>query len=250
MKKFIYMIFGFCFISILNSSEKAKVDLAFLQLKIKKEFVNENGETEAVKSLAKKCKALLDCELIVNGREVDPNIIFNENPKTNPTPKKEELKTSELITEQPKQSREATPKGEKDNLVGITDSHNEFRRLKNLPDLVWDDELADYANEWAMNLKKSRKCKMKHRDKNKFGENLAWGKKSNFKAKDVVKMWHDEEANYNYANNSCKGVCGHYTQVVWKNSKKLGCAMAACGDEEVWVCNYDPPGNFVGQKPY
>lgn len=234
-------------VPILNSAEKAKVDLAFLKLKIKKEFVNENGEIESVNSLAKKCKSLLDCDLIVNGREVDPNIIFNENP----TPKKEEdPKNSELKTEPPKQTREPKVSGEKDKLVGITDAHNEFRKLKNLPELVWDDELAEFANEWALNLKNSRKCKMKHRDKNKFGENLAWGKGTNFKSKDVVKMWHDEEANYNYANNSCKSVCGHYTQVVWKNSKKLGCAMATCGNEEVWVCNYDPPGNYVGQKPY
>ncbi|KAE9446141.1 hypothetical protein C3L33_21961, partial [Rhododendron williamsianum] len=46
-------------------------------------------------------------------------------------------------------------------------------------------------------------------------------------------------------------VCGHYTQVVWRNSVRLGCARVRCNDG-LWfiTCNYDPPGNYVGQRPY
>ena len=45
-------------------------------------------------------------------------------------------------------------------------------------------------------------------------------------------------------------VCGHYTQLVWKNTTEVGCAKVTCGNQTIWVCNYNPPGNYVGQKPY
>jgi pathogenesis-related protein 1 len=48
--------------------------------------------------------------------------------------------------------------------------------------------------------------------------------------------------------------CGHYTQVVWRNTQRVGCGYSTCQSQgytfEIWVCNYDPPGNFIGQTPY
>jgi pathogenesis-related protein 1 len=39
--------------------------------------------------------------------------------------------------------------------------------------------------------------------------------------------------------------------VVWGNSVSLGCAKVTCSAGGTFiVCNYDPPGNVVGQKPY
>jgi hypothetical protein len=65
-------------------------------------------------------------------------------------------------------------------------------------------------------------------------------------------------SDYDYATNKCSGVCGHYTQIVWGATTHLGCAKKTCttnnpfgkGSWEIWVCNYSPPGNFVGKKPY
>jgi pathogenesis-related protein 1 len=46
-------------------------------------------------------------------------------------------------------------------------------------------------------------------------------------------------------------MCGHYTQVVWKDSKEVGCAAYQCDDKsQVWVCQYKPAGNYVDQKPF
>ena len=63
-----------------------------------------------------------------------------------------------------------------------------------------------------------------------------------------------ERSDYDYGTNisgSNYMIFGHYTQVVWKNSKEVGCAMAVCSDKsQVWVCNYSPPGNISGQKPH
>ena len=48
--------------------------------------------------------------------------------------------------------------------------------------------------------------------------------------------------------------CGHYTQVVWRNTTEIGCGVATCKEGaltwDIWICNYAPPGNIAGQKPY
>jgi PadR family transcriptional regulator len=49
---------------------------------------------------------------------------------------------------------------------------------------------------------------------------------------------------------SCRGVCGHYTQIVWSNTREVGCGVARDSNREVWVCNYNPPGNWIGERPY
>jgi KaiC/GvpD/RAD55 family RecA-like ATPase len=66
----------------------------------------------------------------------------------------------------------------------------------------------------------------------------------------VVSSWSAEGNNYNSEENSCSSVCGHYTQIVWRDSKEVGCGSARNGNRQVWVCEYNPPGNFVGQRPY
>jgi uncharacterized protein YkwD len=139
-------------------------------------------------------------------------------------------------------------------LAGITAAHNSVRAALGISPLTWSPTVAQFAQEWADELQ-AQGCVMKHRpddgpDAQQYGENIfkSWGHQP--RAEDVVASWIAEEANYDDATNSCSDVCGHYTQVVWRNSQRLGCGTAACGDQEVWVCNYDPPGNITGEWPY
>jgi hypothetical protein len=45
--------------------------------------------------------------------------------------------------------------------------------------------------------------------------------------------------------------CGHYTQIIWRNTTEVGCGMATCSNgSEIWVCNYNPPGNYLRQNAY
>ncbi|KAI9112362.1 hypothetical protein K1719_016559 [Acacia pycnantha] len=86
----------------------------------------------------------------------------------------------------------------------------------------------------------------------KYGENLA-GSTGDLSGAAAVKLWVDEKADYDYNSNSCAAgkQCGHYTQVVWRNSIRVGCAKVKCNNGGTFIgCNYDPPGNYVGQKPY
>jgi pathogenesis-related protein 1 len=66
----------------------------------------------------------------------------------------------------------------------------------------------------------------------------------------AVDAWASESQNYDYNSNGCRGVCGHYTQMVWRDTKEVGCAVAPGEGREVWACNYEPPGNWVGKRPY
>jgi hypothetical protein len=73
----------------------------------------------------------------------------------------------------------------------------------------------------------------------------------------AVDDWSSEAANYNYVTGACsQGECGHYTQVVWRNTEFVGCAVQYCPvpgefpDTYVVDCLYSPPGNFNNQQPY
>ena len=114
--------------------------------------------------------------------------------------------------------------------------------------LHWSPALARHAQVWADRLAK-RGCALEHRRDDGYGENLYWSSATST-ASAVVAEWAAEAKHYDHRKNSCKGVCGHYTQMVWSTTRALGCGTARCGTAEIWVCNYDPPGNFVGQAPY
>jgi pathogenesis-related protein 1 len=142
----------------------------------------------------------------------------------------------------------------------IVSSHNSWRAQVGVPALKYSSELAKSAQAWADHLQKTNGCTMRHSDSDgKTGENLFWGSAwSNGKFRDissryVVDNWSDEKPDYDYARNTCTAgrMCGHYTQVVWSDTRRVGCGAAVCGDNsQVWVCHYEPAGNWLGEKPY
>jgi pathogenesis-related protein 1 len=131
--------------------------------------------------------------------------------------------------------------------------------------LAYSRELETSAQAWADKLKQDNQCKMQHSEpEGKYGENLYWAsalkwsdgrlEMQKITPRHVVDNWGSEKADYDYAKNSCKPgkMCGHYTQVVWRDTRKVGCAVAVCADtkQQIWVCQYQPAGNWVGKKPY
>jgi pathogenesis-related protein 1 len=144
-------------------------------------------------------------------------------------------------------------------------AHNKWRAAVGVSEkLSYSPELAASAQAWANKLKQGNQCKMRHSAGEGYGENLYWASALNWSdgrkelqkvsAKHVVDSWGSEQADYNYAKNSCAAgkMCGHYTQLVWRSTQKVGCAVAVCDDtqQQVWVCQYQPAGNWVGKKPY
>jgi pathogenesis-related protein 1 len=143
-------------------------------------------------------------------------------------------------------------------LNGITAQHNMARAAVSpvpttpLPAMTWNATVAAAAQAWANG------CKYDHNPTSPYGENIFASTGGSTPAA-VVGDWVSEKSNYNYGANTCSGTCGHYTQVVWRNSIRLGCGVRNCttgspfsggGNWQFWVCNYDPPGNVGTARPY
>jgi uncharacterized protein YkwD len=139
--------------------------------------------------------------------------------------------------------------------TGIVAEHNKWREAVNVPALRWSNEIAAYAKEWATTVQKQYGkqdfCGLTHRPNGRYGQNLFAGYRMT--PQGGVNMWAAERHDYTYTTNSCANgkACGHYTQIVWRNSTEFGCAEAQCGNgTKLWICDYNPYGNIVGQKPY
>ena len=130
----------------------------------------------------------------------------------------------------------------------MLDAHNAVRARLGITPMIWSDELATVAQDWANHLIAANA--FSHRPNNRFGENLYAITGGAASPAEAVGMWAEEARGYDIRSNTCTGVCGHYTQIVWRQTRAVGCATAANSYRQVWVCNYDPPGNFVGYRPY
>jgi hypothetical protein len=147
---------------------------------------------------------------------------------------------------------------------GMLEAHNRVRAKAApqpkpaLPSLTWSRAAAEVARSYAA------KCSFRHNSRRgAYGENLFAMSAHQPLAVVVpaaIRSWSAEAADYDLARNSCKKskVCGHYTQMVWRDTRAVGCAVQHCekgapfgsGPWTLVVCNYEPPGNVVGRKPY
>ncbi|XXG64432.1 hypothetical protein AAC387_Pa05g2388 [Persea americana] len=68
----------------------------------------------------------------------------------------------------------------------------------------------------------------------------------------TVAAWVAEKQFYDYSSNACSGPdCTHYTQFVWRTTEQVGCAKIICDNGSSYItCEYNPPGNYVGARPY
>ncbi len=144
----------------------------------------------------------------------------------------------------------------------ILEQHNQIRANATpapnppLEPLVWSPNAAETAQAWV------ERCEYKHNpNRGRHGENIAAATVGHWDATGVVQAWGSEGASYDYGGNSCASgkQCGHYTQIVWRDTRAVGCATQVCEHGspfpgvtrwEFWVCNYSPPGNYVGERPY
>jgi uncharacterized protein YkwD len=123
----------------------------------------------------------------------------------------------------------------------LVDAHNRVRAAHCAPPLAWSAQLAKVAQGWADKLRDAG-CAFEH-SRTRYGENLAAGTAGALDAGSVVEMWYREVDQYDFKRAAFSMDTGHFTQVVWVGTTKLGCGVASCKGMEIWVCNYDPPGN-------
>ncbi|KAK2661414.1 hypothetical protein Ddye_007947 [Dipteronia dyeriana] len=128
--------------------------------------------------------------------------------------------------------------------------HNIVRARLGLPPLKWSKKLARFASWWAG--QRRRDCALVHSGSD-YGENMFWGSGKDWKPSDAVATWAEERSYYDHKSNRCvkNRECLHYTQMVWKQSLKVGCAQTVCENANTIItCNYYPHGNVIGQKPF
>ena len=128
----------------------------------------------------------------------------------------------------------------------ILASHNQYRARLGLRPLKWSAKLAAVAQKWADTLIQRHQFQHQRAGFGEFFE-MHGGSAS---PDDVVHDWAAESLDYDYRSNRCSSVCGHYTQMIWHTTSEVGCAVSRGGGREVWVCEYNPPGNIAGQRPY
>jgi len=132
--------------------------------------------------------------------------------------------------------------------------HNELRALhQNTKPMVLDKQLCseaqNYANKLAFQIRR-----MKHSACDGYGENIYWSRGRADTPEDAVRAcqsWYDEIHNYNWhTGQSNGGMIGHFTQMVWDDSHKLGVGMAyeARTKECYVVAQYVPAGNYRGRN--
>ncbi len=144
--------------------------------------------------------------------------------------------------------------------------HNEARKDVGSPPLVWSEKLEKQALLYAKILaRKDEKQNMKH-SKTNDGENMTYSYSSESRDGIIVPTfsstpltdasvgWYEEIEYYRYSKIKKRRIgppIGHYTQMVWKSTKKVGIAYAVSKKGSVYVvARYFPSGNYIGEYPY
>jgi len=130
-------------------------------------------------------------------------------------------------------------------------AHNDLRARHGVPALKLDQELNDFAQQYAEKL--ASRDTMVH-SKGKYGENLymSGGSKpsKSESATAAAGAWYSEISKYDYDQPGFSSKVGHFTQVVWKGTQKLGIGIAYASSGNIYVVgSYYPPGNYQGQFP-
>lgn len=129
-------------------------------------------------------------------------------------------------------------------------AHNEYRKKHGVGPLKYSKELAKYAQAWADEL--AKKDKFEHRTERKYGENLYCSSSSDpshvASAADACASWYSEIKDHAFGAEPRSLKSGHFTQMVWKDSKEVGMGRAKSkSGRQIIVANYNPAGNFVGR---
>ncbi|HET7203122.1 MAG TPA: CAP domain-containing protein [Steroidobacteraceae bacterium] len=160
-------------------------------------------------------------------------------------------------------ARSATPVTEPAAVAGITAAHNRVRARVGVPPLKWNPQLAEVARRWANACvdRDAARGMLDHSSGRSdlfpgpLGENLHATTAPVANPVEAVEDWAGEARDYDYDRNACRdgAMCGHYTQVVWRTTREVGCAVGSCPRlrfRGTLVCNYWPAGNWVGERPY
>lgn len=162
-------------------------------------------------------------------------------------------------------------------------AHNHYRSrvsptATNMAALVWDEQLSYLSQYWAVRCEYILNENRHEQDSNYdyVGENIAGSANYTTNLTAMVFNWYFEGRLYDYSTAACtdddgneeEEGCESYTQLVWANTRRVGCGAYLCEELMDWeddndngddddeksvlyvVCDYGPGGSFAGIKPY
>jgi uncharacterized protein YkwD len=141
--------------------------------------------------------------------------------------------------------------------------HNQKRAEVGNGNVSWSTEIAQYAQQRAEQIARTKQLAHLPQGQNPYGENLASGGSTGggvvFTVINACDGWYSEKAKMPRNARTMtidlfnKGV-GHYTQMVWKGSTQIGAGISqyqqGAFTMTVVVCCYNPPGNVINQAIY
>ncbi|CAG0882447.1 unnamed protein product [Cyprideis torosa] len=136
----------------------------------------------------------------------------------------------------------------------ILEQHNKYRLRHSSPPLILDQGINDFAQDWANEL--AARNQLAHRTENSYGENLYfyWSlNRDSVPPEKAVESWYREIKAYEkyYKTGPPARLIpevGHFTQVVWAASRRLGVGRAQANNGAWYVvANYDPRGNYLNE---
>jgi hypothetical protein len=144
----------------------------------------------------------------------------------------------------------AAPGGLESRLLYL---HNAERQRVGAPALQWDPRLAAAAAAYGPTL--DRLGRLEHSPRaSRPGqrENLWYGTRGAFSADQMVGSWVAERAYFRpgvfpYVSRTGNWLdVSHYTQLIWRTTTHVGCAVYRGGRYDFLICRYSPPGNRDG----
>lgn len=157
---------------------------------------------------------------------------------------------------EPRRSEANAPRGGARLREAMLALHNEARAAARMPPLAWDEKLAEDAEDYARDL--ARRGVFEHSKQPNGpaaqGENLWTGTRGAYRYEEMARHWIDERrvfVNAPIPNVSRTGRfvdAGHYSQIVWSTTTRVGCALASNRRDDYLVCRYSPAGNVWGRK--
>lgn len=137
--------------------------------------------------------------------------------------------------------------------------HNRERASLGIPPLAWNELLAHDAQLYAQHLTSVGYLVHSEddpRETDPQGENLWAGTRGYYGPEAMIGLWTAEKKDFKpgiFPNNSITGDLenvGHYTQVMWRSSRAVGCALAHGRRDDFLVCRYSEGGNVIGERPF
>ncbi len=140
----------------------------------------------------------------------------------------------------------------------ILAAQNRERAALGLGQLRWSDDLAAGAKKWSDTLSRTGQFAHSPNEPGEelLGENIWGGDPGAFSPEAMVALWVKEKRAFKFGVFPRTSTTGHvedvshYTQLIWRSTTEVGCALSEGAAEEILVCRYRHPGNIMGQYVY